>query len=316
MKEIKIFAPATIANISCGFDVLGCCLDTIGDEMIIRKSPEKGIKITKIVGMDLPYEANNNVAGVAALALLDKLVSNKELTNYQGGFEIEIYKNIKPGSGIGSSAASAAGAVFAINELLDKPFSKLELVEFARKGEELACGSPIADNVAPAIFGGFTLVRSTAPLEILQLPTLKDLYATIIHPQIEIKTADSRAVLPDKIPLKDGVKQWANVGAFVHALHTEDYELLSNSLKDYIVEPHRSKLIPEFDKIKKTALKEGALGCGISGSGPSIFTFSKGIQIADIISDKLSLIFKNTHIESHHYVSKINTQGIKIISIQ
>ncbi len=316
MKEIKIFAPATIANISCGFDVLGCCLDTIGDEMIIRKSPEKGIKITKIVGMDLPYEANNNVAGVAALALLDKLASNKELTNYQGGFEIEIYKNIKPGSGIGSSAASAAGAVFAINELLDKPFSKLELVEFARKGEELACGSPIADNVAPAIFGGFTLVRSTAPLEILQLPTLKDLYATIIHPQIEIKTADSRAVLPDKIPLKDGVKQWANVGAFVHALHTEDYELLSNSLKDYIVEPHRSKLIPEFDKIKKTALKEGALGCGISGSGPSIFTFSKGIQIADIISDKLSLIFKNTHIESHHYVSKINTQGIKIISIQ
>ncbi len=316
MKEIKIFAPATIANISCGFDVLGCCLDTIGDEMIIRKSPKKGIKITKIVGMDLPYEANNNVAGVAALALLDKLASNKELTNYQGGFEIEIYKNIKPGSGIGSSAASAAGAVFAINELLDKPFSKLELVEFARKGEELACGSPIADNVAPAIFGGFTLVRSTAPLEILQLPTLKDLYATIIHPQIEIKTADSRAVLPDKIPLKDGVKQWANVGAFVHALHTEDYELLSNSLKDYIVEPHRSKLIPEFDKIKKTALKEGALGCGISGSGPSIFTFSKGIQIADIISDKLSLIFKNTHIESHHYVSKINTQGIKIISIQ
>jgi len=316
MKEIKIFAPATIANISCGFDVLGCCLDTIGDEMIIRKSPEKGIKITKIVGMDLPYKANNNVAGVAALALLDKLASNKELTNYQGGFEIEIYKNIKPGSGIGSSAASAAGAVFAINELLDKPFSKLELVEFARKGEELACGSPIADNVAPAIFGGFTLVRSTAPLEILQLPTLKDLYATIIHPQIEIKTADSRAVLPDKIPLKDGVKQWANVGAFVHALHTEDYELLSNSLKDYIVEPHRSKLIPEFDKIKKTALKEGALGCGISGSGPSIFTFSKGIQIAEIISDKLSLIFKNTHIESHHYVSKINTQGIKIISIQ
>ncbi len=316
MKEIKIFAPATIANISCGFDVLGCCLDTIGDEMIIRKSPEKGIKITKIVGMDLPYKANNNVAGVAALALLDKLASNKELTNYQGGFEIEIYKNIKPGSGIGSSAASAAGAVFAINELLDKPFSKLELVEFARKGEELACGSPIADNVAPAIFGGFTLVRSTEPLEILQLPTLKDLYATIIHPQIEIKTADSRAVLPDKIPLKDGVKQWANVGAFVHALHTEDYELLSNSLKDYIVEPHRSKLIPEFDKIKKTALKEGALGCGISGSGPSIFTFSKGIQIAEIISDKLSLIFKNTHIESHHYVSKINTQGIKIISIQ
>jgi len=315
MNEIKIFAPATIANISCGFDVLGCCLDTIGDEMIIKKSPEKGIKITKIVGMNLPYETNSNVAGVAALALLEQLGSDNKL-DYQGGFEIEIYKNIKPGSGIGSSAASAAGAVFAINELLGKPFSKLQLVEFARKGEELACGSPIADNVAPAIFGGFTLVNSTDPLSVLQLPTLDDLYATIIHPQIEIKTSDSRAVLPDKIPLKDGVKQWANVGAFVHALHTKDYDLLSKSLTDHIVEPYRSKLIPEFDKIKETALKEGALGCGISGSGPSIFTFSKGIQTADIISDKLSNIFHNTHIESHHYVSKINTQGIKILSIK
>ncbi|RLD79046.1 MAG: homoserine kinase, partial [Bacteroidetes bacterium] len=293
MKEIKIFAPATIANISCGFDVLGCCLDTIGDEMIIRKTPEKGVKITKIVGMNLPYETNNNVAGVAALALLNKLGNKIDF-----GFEIEIYKNIKPGSGIGSSAASAAGAVFAINEILGKPFSKLQLVEFAIKGEELACGSPIADNVAPAIFGGFTLVNSTDPLSILQLPTLKDLYATIVHPQIEIKTSDSRAVLPNKILLEDGVKQWANVGAFVHALHTNNYDLLSDSLTDYIVEPYRSKLIPEFDKIKKTALKEGALGCGISGSGPSIFTFSKGIQIANNVSNKLSLIYHNTHIES------------------
>lgn len=316
MNEIKIFSPATIANISCGFDVLGCCLETIGDEMVIKKSPKKGIKITKIVGMKLPYETNNNVAGVAALALLNKLDLNKGLTNYQGGFEIEIYKNIKPGSGIGSSAASAAGAVFAINELLGKPFSKLELVEFARKGEELACGSPIADNVAPAIFGGFTLVNSTEPLSVLQLPSLKDLFATIIHPQIEIKTADSRAVLPKNIPLKDGVKQWANVGAFVHALHTKDYKLLSDSLTDYIVEPHRSKLIPEFDKIKETSLKTGALGCGISGSGPSIFTFSKGKQTADIISDKLSHIFQDSHIETHHYVSKINTEGIKILSIK
>ncbi len=315
MNEIKIFAPATIANISCGFDVLGCCLDTIGDEMVIRKTPDKGIMITKIIGMDLPYEAKNNVAGVAALALLEQLESDNVM-DYQGGFEIDIHKKIKPGSGIGSSAASAAGAVFAINELLGKPFSKLQLVEFARKGEELACGSPIADNVAPAIFGGFTLVQNTKPLNIVELPTLKDLYATIIHPQIEIKTSDSRGVLPDKISLEDGVKQWANVGAFVHALHTENYKLLANSLTDHVVEPHRSKLIPEFDRIKNTALKEGALGCGISGSGPSIFAFSKGIQIANNVSDKLSLIFENTHIDSYHYVSKINTQGIKILNIK
>ena len=164
MNDIKIFAPATVANISCGFDVLGCCLDAIGDEMIIRKSSEKGIRITKIIGELLPLETEKNVAGVAALALLDKL--NQEI---DFGFEIEIYKNIKPGSGIGSSAASAAGTVFAINKLLDEPFSTLELVEFSREGERLACGSPIADNVAPALFGGFTLVKSTDPLKIIEL---------------------------------------------------------------------------------------------------------------------------------------------------
>ena len=309
MKEIKIFAPATIANISCGFDVLGCCLDSIGDEMIIRKSYNKGVKITKITGGDLPFETENNVAGVAALALLNQLSFKIDF-----GFEIEIYKKIKPGSGIGSSAASAAGSVFAINELLGKPFTKLQLVEFACEGERLACGSPIADNVSPAIFGGFTLVKSTDPLKIIELPTLDKLYATIIHPQIEIKTADSRAILPQNIPLNDAVKQWANVGAFVHALHTNDYFLFSESLTDYIVEPYRSKLIADYDKVKKSALDAGALGCGISGSGPSIFTFSKGMQIAEYVSNTISRVYKKNNIPFHVYISKINTEGVKILN--
>jgi len=311
MKEIKIFAPATIANISCGFDVLGCCLDSIGDEMIIRKSFNKGVKIIKITGEDLPFETENNVAGVAAMALLNELS-----TKIDFGFEIEIHKKIKPGSGIGSSAASAAGAVFAINELLNKPFTKLQLVEFACEGERLACGSPIADNVSPAIFGGFTLVKSTDPLNIIELPTLDKLYATIIHPQIEIKTADSRAILPQNIPLNDAVKQWANVGSLVHALHTNDYFLFSESLTDYIVEPYRSKLIPDFDKVKKRALEIGALGCGISGSGPSIFAFSKDIQVAENVSNAMSKVYKKNDISFHVYISKINTEGIKIISTQ
>lgn len=309
MNEIKIFSPATIANISCGFDVLGCCLDAIGDEMIIRKSVNKGIKITKIIGIDLPYQTEKNVAGVAALALLNTLDYKLDY-----GFEIEIYKNIKPGSGIGSSAASAAGSVFAINQLLGKPFSKLELVAFAQEGEKLACGSPIADNVAPAIFGGFTLVKSTNPLKIIELPTIDGLYATIIHPQIEIKTADSRAILPNSIPLKDAVKQWANVGSLVHALHTNDYLLFSESLKDYIIEPHRSKLIPDFDLVKKNALKTGALGCGISGSGPSIFTFSKNKQIAEKVKNVISKVYSKNKIPFNVYVSKINSEGIKIIN--
>jgi len=308
MNEIKIFAPATIANISCGFDVLGCCLDAIGDEMILRKSPDRGVRITKITGEDLPMETENNVAGIAALALLDAL--DKEI---DFGFEIEMHKKIKPGSGIGSSAASAAGTVFALNELLNRPFNKTQLVEFAREGERLACGSPIADNVAPAIFGGFTLVKSTNPLNIIELPSLKGLYATIIHPQIEIKTADSRAILPEHIALEDAVKQWANVGALVHSLHTNNYDLFSDSLTDYIVEPHRSKLIPDFDKVKDTALRSGALGCGISGSGPSIFTFSKDKQTAENIADAISNIYKENGIPFHIYTSVINNKGVKII---
>jgi len=309
MNQIKIFSPATIANISCGFDVLGCCLDAIGDEMIVRKSQQRGIKITKIIGDDLPLETEKNVAGVAALALLDAL--NFEI-DY--GFEIEIYKNIKPGSGIGSSAASAAGSVFAINQLLGKPFSKIELVAFAREGERLACGSPIADNLAPAIFGGFTLVKSTNPLKIIELPSLDGLFATIIHPQIEIKTADSRAILPNDIPLKKAVKQWANVGALVHALHANDYLLFSESLTDYVVEPYRSKLIPDFDLVKESALKAGALGCGISGSGPSIFTFSKSKQIAENVAIAIRNTYSKNEIPFHVYVSKINLEGIKIIN--
>jgi homoserine kinase len=308
MNEIKIFAPATIANISCGFDVLGCCLDAIGDEMIIKKSSEKGIKITKIVGEDLPLENNKNVAGAAALALLS--ACSNELDH---GFEIEIIKNIKPGSGIGSSAASSAGSVFAINELIGKPFSKSRLVEFACEGERLACGSPIADNVAPAIFGGFTLVKSTNPVKIIELPTLTDLYATILHPQIEIKTADSRAVLPINVPLKMAAKQWANVGSLVHALHSNDYQLFADSLTDHIVEPHRSKLIPDYNLVKENVIKAGALGCGISGSGPSIFTFSENSKVADNVLTVMNNIYSKNGVPFHIYISKINTVGIKVL---
>ena len=311
LTEIELFAPATIANISCGFDVMGCCLDSIGDIMIIRKTPVKGIMISKIIGEELPYEPEKNVAGVAIMAMLAHY--GKEL-DY--GFEVEIHKKIKPGSGIGSSAASAAGAVFGANELMGRPYTNHELVQFAAEGERVACGTPIADNVAPALLGGFTLVKSTDPIKIVQLPTLEGLYATIIHPQIEINTSLSRDILPQKVTLKDAVRQWANVGAFVHALHVNDYELFAESLTDYIVEPHRSKLIPKFDEVKKKALETGALGCGISGSGPSIFTFSKSLEIADNVSNTINNIYNKTAIPFHLYTSKINQTGIKILNIK
>ena len=306
MNEIKIFCPATIANISCGFDVLGLCLETVGDEMIIRKSDVKGIKIMKIVGEDLPLETSKNVAGVAALALLDAI-------DYKFGFEIEIYKNIKPGSGIGSSAASAAGAVFGINELLGKPFTRKELVEFAMKGEAIASGSEHADNVAPAILGGITLVRSSAPLDIIKIESPSELFATVIHPQIELKTSEMRAVLQPMIPLKSAILQWGNLGGLIAGFYTSDYELIGRSLHDEIVEPLRGPFIPKFDVIKKTALENGALGSGISGSGPSIFALSKGIETANRIAKAMFVVYEDMNMPFEIHVSKVNPEGVKII---
>lgn len=304
--KIKIFSPGTIANLSCGFDILGLCLDTVGDEMVIRKSPEKGIRITKIEGADLPLETEKNVAGVAALALL-----NEVTTDF--GFEIEIYKNIKAGSGIGSSAASAAGAVFGINELLGKPFSKQELVRFAMQGEKLASGSAHADNVAPALLGGFTLIRSSEPLDIIKIQSPKELFATVIHPQIELKTADARSILKQNISLKSAIVQWGNVGGLIAGLYTNDYELIGRSLHDEIIEPLRSVLIPGFDQIKKTAMENGALGVGISGSGPSIFALSQGRESAEKVAHAMSEVYQQMPLPYEIHVSKINDEGIKII---
>ena len=306
MNEIKIFCPATIANLSCGFDVLGLCLDNAGDEMIVRKSATKGVRITKIVGANLPLETEKNVAGVAALAMLEAI-------DTEFGFEIEIYKHIKAGSGIGSSAARSAGAVFGINELLGQPFTRKELVLFAMQGEKLASGNAHADNVAPALLGGFTLVRSSNPLDIIRIESPLELYATVVHPQIELKTSDARSVLKQTVSLKSAITQWGNVGALVAGLYTQDYELIGRSLHDEIVEPLRSVLIPGFDLIKNTALENGALGSGISGSGPSIFALSKGKETADKIAKAMSAVYDEMNLPYEIHVSKVNPDGMRIL---
>ncbi|KIA93237.1 MULTISPECIES: homoserine kinase [unclassified Flavobacterium] len=306
MKEIKLFCPATIANLSCGFDVLGLCLETAGDEMIVRKSDQKGVRITKIVGADLPLETEKNVAGVAALAMLETIETDF-------GFEIEIYKNIKAGSGIGSSAASSAGAVFGINELLERPFSRKELVQFAMQGEKLASGNAHADNVAPALLGGFTLVRSYNPLDIIKIDSPEELYATVVHPQIELKTSDARSVLKQNVSLKSAIMQWGNVGGLIAGLYTKDYDLIGRSLHDEIVEPLRSVLIPGFDAIKQAALENGALGSGISGSGPSIFALSRGKENAEKIGKAMSEVYDNIDLPYEIHISQINPDGVRVI---
>jgi homoserine kinase len=306
MTEIKLFCPATIANLSCGFDVLGLCLATAGDEMIIRKSDIKGVRITKIVGANLPMETESNVSGVAALAMLEEVET-------EFGFEIEIYKNIKAGSGIGSSAASSAGAVFGINELLGRPFTRKELVKFAMQGEKLASGNAHADNVAPCLLGGFTLVRSSNPLDIIKIDSPSELYATVVHPQIELKTSDARSVLKQTVSLKSAITQWGNVGGLVAGLYTNDYELIGRSLHDEIIEPVRSLLIPCFDLIKKTAYENGALGSGISGSGPSIFALSKGKETAEKIAKAMSAVYDEINLPYEIHVSKVNADGVTVV---
>jgi len=281
-------------------------LEGIGDEMIIRKSDVKGIRITKITGADLPLETNKNVAGVAGLAMLNHL-------DLEFGFEIEIHKKIKAGSGIGSSAASAAGVVVGINELLGNPLHRKDLIPFAMEGEFLASGSYHADNVAPAILGGFTLVRSYNPLEVIKITSPKDLYVTIIHPHIEVKTSEARKVLPKEIALKTAITQWGNLGGLISGLYTEDYGLIGRSLHDVVAEPYRKNLIPEFDNVKKVALENGALGCGISGSGPSIYALSKGIQTAENVGNKIKEVYSKTGIEYAIYVSRVCDFGVKVL---
>ncbi|APS39340.1 MULTISPECIES: homoserine kinase [Salegentibacter] len=307
MDKIKLFAPATVANLSCGFDVLGCCLDGVGDEMIISKNSAQKLRITKITGQDLPLEVEENVAGVAANAMLSEL-------NEKQGFDIEIKKNIKAGSGIGSSAASAAGAVFGINKLLGEPFSANQLIKFAMEGERLASGNAHADNVAPALLGGFTLVKSYEPLEIISLPGLPELRMLILHPLIELKTRDSRSVIRQNVELKKAISQWGNLAALVSALYTQDYELLGRSLKDEIIEPVRSILIPYFDELKNLAAANGALGFGISGSGPSVFAMCKGDTVAEKVKAEFQEFYQDKNIDFDLHLSKINPEGIKILS--
>ena len=306
MKNIKLQVPGTVANLVCGFDILGMALNDPFDEMVFKLLDERKIIIHHEDEFHLPTEPEKNVAGVVLLKILEKL------ENQNIGFEVTINKKIKPGSGLGSSAASAAGAAFGANELLGNIFSKEELVYFAMFGEELASGSRHADNIAPCLFGGITLVKSSEPMDIIPLSS-PDLYVSAVHPQVEVKTSDARQILKKNIQMKDAVKQWGNVAGLVAGILKNDNQLISRSLEDVLVEPVRSILIPKFDEVKKQSLALGALGGGISGSGPSIFMLSETKEIAEKVAEIMQKIYNEIGIENFVYVSKINDQGIRIV---
>jgi homoserine kinase len=305
MKKVKLRVPATVANLVCGFDILGMAIHEPYDEMEFKilDSPEIIIKHTDKFG--LPEEPSNNVAGVVLMKIQEHL-------NLKNGFEVIIHKNIKPGSGLGSSAASAAGAAVGANALLGNILTKEELVHFAMFGEELASGVRHADNVAPCIFGGITLVKSSNPVDIIPLSS-PDLFVTAVHPQVEVKTSDARQILKKNILLKDAIEQWGNIAGLVAGIQKNDFSLIGRSLHDVIIEPVRSILIPKFNEIKQKSLEIGALGGGISGSGPSIFMLSEKEEISQKIAEIMKSVYNEIGIESFVYVSKINPYGIEII---
>lgn len=302
---ITVHSPATVANMVCGFDVLGFAVNEPYDEMHISFTEQPGITIINKDGFHLPTDPELNVAGAALLAMMEEI-------NEPVGFELTICKHIKPGSGVGSSAASAAGAVAAANRLLNDRFSKEDLVRFAMNGEKLASGVKHADNIAPCIYGGVTLIRSIFPLDIIEL-TAPPLYVTIVHPQIEVRTSDARGILKQQVLLKDAIRQWGNIAGLVAGLLKKDYELIGRSLEDVLIEPVRSILIPGFDQIKRQSKEAGALGGGISGSGPSIFMLSQDEATAEAVAKTMHAVYENLSLEHHTYITTINQTGVKFI---
>lgn len=309
MKTIKAFAPATVANVSCGFDVFGFAVEQPGDEVTLTLKKEPGVVVKKIEGDGgrLPLAPEKNTASVAVIAFLEAIDRKDE------GVEIYLKKNLPLGSGMGSSAASAAAALVGINHLLGEPLQRKELLPFAMEAERVACGSAHADNVAPSLLGGFVLIRGYDPLDVVDIPTPEDLYCTLVHPHLELKTEDSRQVLRSSIPLKDAITQWGNIAGLVAGLMKPDFGLIGRSLKDVIAEPVRALLIPGFDEIKEKAVATGALGCGISGSGPTIFALSTERELASRTGKVIQQQFQKLKLESEVYVSKINTKGAKVV---
>lgn len=308
MNEIRVFAPATVSNIACGFDIMGFAIDMPGDEVVLRMSDKPGVRIVKITGDDgrLTCDPEFNTGG-------KPVVSMVRAFGIDCGVEIEIHKQMPLGSGLGSSAASAVAAAFAMNKLFELNLSERELLPYALEGEMIASGSLHADNVAPALYGGFVLIRSYHPIDIIRLEVPGELFCSVIHPHMEISTKESRRLLPEQIPLSSAIRQWGNTAALVAGLLKGDFDLIGRSLEDVVAEPLRSRLIPGFAPMKQAALDAGALGCSISGSGPSLFALSDSRDKADRIAKAMQIALGFHRLGSDLYVSAVNTRGPRVI---
>lgn len=308
MDSIKIYAPATVANVACGFDIFGLAVDNPGDEVIVTKRNDNKIIISKITGDEgkLTLEPTKNAVTVPIIKYLEKLQANQ-------GFDIVLNKQMPLGSGLGSSSASSVAGVYAVNQLMGMPLKISELLPFAMEGERIACGSAHADNVAPALLGGFVIIRSYSPLDFFKIKTPSNLYVSIVHPDVEVNTKDSRHILKNEVSMNKAISQMGNVAGMVAGMISDDYDLIGRSMVDYIIEPIRMILIPQFFEVKMAAMELGALGCSISGAGPSIFAFSEGKEKAIAVGNAMQNEFNKVNINSNLFVSGINQIGPKIL---
>ena len=314
MRSVSVFAPATVANVGSAFDVLGFAVAAPGDTVTVRRTEMPGVTISRITGDNglLSKDSALNTAGVSVRALLAYLESQNRDMLGGAGIEISLAKGLPIGSGLGSSSASTVAAVVATNELLGAPFSREELLPFAMEGERVACGAAHADNVAPALLGGFVLIRSYDPLDVVHLPTPSHAWVTVISPNLELRTQDARKVLKRSVSLESAISQWGNVAALVAGIYKNDVGLMGRALEDRIVEPERAQLIPGYAAAKRSALQAGAAGCSISGSGPSVFALTESEESANRVGTAMKDAFAALDITSIPYVSQINATGATI----
>ncbi len=321
LTRVSVFAPASVSNVGPGFDVLGFCLHRPGDLLEAEWVDRQGIEIAEVTGDGglLSRDPGRNAAGVAAG---DVFTRARELGRSDGsgriagqGLRLRLHKRMPLSSGLGSSGASAAAGAVAANELLGRPFTRRELVQSAMAGELAACGSAHADNVAPSILGGFVLIRSYTPLDLIELPIPDGLHVAVVHPHCEVSTAEARSMLVDRhFPLADIVSNSGNLGALVAALYRGDLELLGRCIEDRLVEPVRAALVPGYAAVRHAALGAGALGCSLSGSGPSVFALADSPDGAAAIALEMRRTFKEqAGIGSDAYVGAVNPTGAQVL---
>lgn len=306
LNAVKVFAPATCANVAVGFDILGFAIKNLSDELTLVKSDKKNVDIVSIESTDkIPYDVKKNTATIAMLAMMDYL-------NLEQGFDLSIKKNIPVSSGLGGSAACSVAAVVALNHLLKHPLDREQLIEFALVGEHATSGAKHGDNIIPCLYGGMTLIQSLTPTRIISLPLIP-LYVVFVHPHQQLDTRQSRAAIEQKINLSSFVNQSINLASFISALYEKNYDRLEQACKDELIEPMRAHLIPGFYDVKATAYRYGALACSISGSGPTIFALVKTKQQSIQIAKKMVLKFNKLGIQCDSFITTISTQGAKII---